>query len=200
MKLFYSAASPFVRKVMVSAAELRLDFERLPSAANPVTRDQTIVAKNPLGQVPTLITDDGAVLYDSRVICEYLNDLAAGSLFPASGPARWQARTEQALGDGILAAGVLVRYETVLRPKEKYWPDWRDGQMDKIRCGLDQIAGWAPGFRDRVDIGTITIGCLLGWLDFRYADLEWRQGRDPLAAWYATFSKRPSMTATEPHA
>ena len=124
MQIHFSPASPFVRKVMVAAHELGLvdRLETLPSAAHPVNRDQSILARNPLGQVPTLVTDDGRTLYDSRVICEYLNDLGRGSLFPA-GEARWRALTEQALGDGMLAAAVLTRYESVVRPEAKRWDD-----------------------------------------------------------------------------
>lgn len=198
MKIFYSAASPFVRKVMVCSAELGLELERLPAAAGPVKRDASIVAENPLGQVPTLVTDDGVALYDSRVICEYLNAQGDGRLFPAAGKSRWQALVEQALGDGILGASLLARYETVLRPAERHWPDWYDGQMDKVRTGLDRVAAWAPGFGERVDIGTITIGCALGYLDFRYPDYAWRDGRAELAAWFETFGARPSMAATKP--
>lgn len=111
MKLFYSPTSPFVRKVMVVAHELGLAdrLERLPSAAHPVNRDKSIISHNPLGQVPTLLTDDGQVLADSRVICEYLDDLAGGGLFPKAGAARWRALVDQTLGDGLLGAALLAR-------------------------------------------------------------------------------------------
>ncbi len=198
MKIFYSAASPFARKVMVCAAELGLELERLPAAAGPVKRDPAIIAENPLGQVPTLVTDDGTALYDSRVICEFLNHHGEGRLFPTTGKSRWQALVEQALGDGMLGASLLARYETVLRPGEKHWPEWYDGQMDKVRTGLDQLVAWAPEFGARVDIGTITIACALGYLDFRYPDYAWRNGREGLAAWFDKFGARPSMAATKP--
>ena len=104
MKIFYSPLSPYVRKCMVVALELGLTdrIEKINGAANPITRDPAIVAKNPLGKVPTFIAEDGTALYDSRVICEYLNELGKGTLIPASGSARWQVMTEQSLGDGIL--------------------------------------------------------------------------------------------------
>lgn len=201
MKIYHSPASPFVRKVMVCAAELGQHIERLPSAAGPVARDRTIVASNPLGQVPTFFADDGTALYDSRVICEYLDARAGGGkLFPAPGPARWRALVEQSLGDGVLDAALLARYETVLRPADKRWQDWYDGQMDKVRCGLDRTLEWVPGLGERVDIGTITLGCALGYLDFRYPDLPWREGRDALARWFERFGARPSMAATRPSA
>src|SRR4051794_40691932 len=115
MKIYFSPASPYVRKVMVVAHELRLAdrIERLPSAAGPVVRDATIRQHNPIGQVPTFFTDDGTVLYDSRVICEYLDDFGGGTFF-GSGPARWRNLTDAALGDGLLGAALLARYEAVL--------------------------------------------------------------------------------------
>jgi glutathione S-transferase len=201
MKVYFSPASPFVRKVMVCAAELGLAIERLPSGAHPVNRDRTIVADNPLGQVPTFLADDGTVLYDSRVICEYLDGLAGGGrLFPASGPARWRALVEQGLGDGLLDAALLARYEGAVRPAERQWEDWRAGQMDKVRCALDRMQEWAPGLGDRVDIGTITLGCALGYLDFRFPDQGWRDGRGALAGWFERFGARPSMAGTRPQA
>ncbi len=202
MKLFYSPASPFVRKVLAAAIELGLDgrIERLPSAVGPINRDQAVVAKNPLGQVPTVLLDDGTPLYDSRVVCEYLDvEAGGGRLFPAAGPARWRALTEQSVADGLLDAAVLGRYE-LLRPAEIQWPTWRQAQMAKITGALDQMQAWAPELGDRVDIGTITMACALGYLDFRYADLDWRSSRPALAAWYAAFAKRPSMAATVPSA
>ena len=201
MQIYFSPASPFVRKVMVAAHELGLveRLEKLPSAAHPVNRDQGILARNPLGQVPTLVTDDGRTLYDSRVICEYLNDLGRGSLFPA-GEARWRALTEQALGDGMLAAAVLTRYESFVRPEAKRWDDWRSGQLGKVHSGLAEIEANAGTLGDRLDIGTITLGCALGYLDFRYADLDWRARHPQAAAWFARFGARPSMQATMPQA
>jgi glutathione S-transferase len=201
MKLFHSAASPFVRKVTVCAAELGIALDRLPSAAHPINRDRTIVPVNALGKVPTLILDDGTALFDSRVICEYLDTQAGGNrLFPASGPARWRALTEQSLADGILDAGILLRYEGVVRPPEKQSEEWRGGQLDKITCALDQLERQASGLGERLDIGTITIGCALGWLDFRFGDLGWREGRPALAAWFERFSTRPSMAGSRPSA
>ena len=199
MKVFFSPASPFVRKVMVCAAELGLTVDPLPSAAGPVARDQTIIPVNPLGQVPTFFADDGTALYDSRVVCEYLDAQAGGGkLFPAAGADRWRALVEQSLADGLLDAALLARYEGGLRPEEKRWDDWVAGQMDKVRCALDQMEEWAASFGDRLDIGTITTGCALGYLDFRFPTLPWRDTRPALAGWYAGFVARPSMKATMP--
>ena len=180
MKIYFSPP-PFVRKCLVAAHELGLAdrIEKLPSAAGPVARDQTIIASNPLGQVPTFFTDDGQVLYDSRVICEYLNVLGGGALFPAEGKPRWQALTEQSLGDGMLGAALLARYETVLRPEALRWDGWYEGQMGKVRDGLALQEQNTAALAQRVDIGTITIGCALGYLDFRYPDYDWRAGFPP---------------------
>ena len=202
MKLFYSPPSPYVRKSLVVAHELglRARIELLPAAAHPINRDRTVVAHNPLGKIPTLVTDEGTALYDSNVICEYLNELGKGNLIPPRGPARWTVLTEHALADGMLDAAVLVRYETVLRPEPLRWNDWITGQMEKVTSGLDQIEQRASGFGDRVDLGTIAFGCALGYLDFRYASLAWRDKHPNASAWFERFSARPSMVATQPTA
>ena len=200
MKLFHSPASPYVRKCMTVAHEVGVAdrIELLPSAVHPVNRDRTVVASNPLGKVPTLLTDEGMALYDSRVICEYLDHVGGGALFPPAGPARWRALADQALGDGILDAALLVRYESTARPEALRWADWTAGQMDKIVCGLAAIEAAADGYGERVDIGTITLGCVLGYLDFRFASLAWRDGHPKTAAWFARFGARPAMQATQP--
>lgn len=198
MKIHYSPTSPYVRKCMVVARELGLEarIEKLPSAANPVNRDASIVASNPLGKVPTFFTDDGQVLYDSRVVCEYLNELGNGSLFPKEGSLKWKVLTEQSLADGILDAALLIRYENAARPEEFRWSAWTQGQMDKIKSGLSQFEKTIGGRSKAVDIGTLALACALGYLDFRFADYDWRAEHRALSAWYAEFSKRPSVSNT----
>ncbi|WP_266171502.1 glutathione S-transferase [Dyella subtropica] len=198
MKLFYSPTSPYVRKVLVVAYELGLAdrLERLPSAAHPINRDLTIVRHNPLGQVPTLFMDDGRALYDSRVICEYLNDLAQGDLFPRTGSARWVALGDQALCDGMLAAAVSMRYETVVRPEHARFPDWVAGQRAKITDGLRWLESRAAELSSRLDIGTISVACLLSYLDLRFPEMNWRVDHQGLNQWYDIFQLRPSMQAT----
>jgi glutathione S-transferase len=200
MKLFYAAPSPYVRKCLVVAHELGLRerIEILPAAPHPVNRDRAIVAQNPLGKIPTLIMDDGTVLYDSRVICEYLNALGNGDLIPRDGTARWRVLVEQSLADGIADAAVLVRYENVVRPEPLRWNDWITGQMDKVTCGLAEIERRAPGLGDRIDLGTIAMGVALGYLDFRYASLAWREKRPNASLWFERFGARASMVATRP--
>ena len=198
MKLFFSPASPYVRKVLATAHELGLadQIEKLPSAAGPVKRDQTIIAHNPLGQVPTLLTDEGAMLADSRVICEYLNDLGGGKLFGTDKASHWQTITDQAMADGIMGAALLIRYETFLRPEGVRWADWVSGQWDKIFTTLDHFEARAAELGGRVDIGTITLAAALSYIDFRMPDVDWRAKRAGLTAWAAAYETRPAMVAT----
>jgi glutathione S-transferase len=201
LRLHYSYASPYVRKVMAVAIETgqRDKLELTVRKVSPVAPDAEVNRDNPLGKVPCLVTDDGMALFDSRVICEYLDGLHGGrKMFPAAGPARWMALRRQAEGDGILDAGVITRYETFLRPEAYRWQDWVQGQKAKIARALDALEGEAASFGETVDIGTITIGCGLGYLDFRYAADDWRAGRPKLAAWFEKFGKRPSMATTVP--
>lgn len=203
MKMFYASASPFVRKCMVVAHEAGLAdrIEKLPGVAHPVKTDTSIAAVNPLGQVPTFLTDDGQALFDSRVICEYLDDLGQGSMFPRTGAARWRALTEQSLADGILDAAILARYEITARPEEFQWSGWTQAQMKKIDASLDYFEKGADTYeKGHVDIGAITLGCALGYLDFRFTDYDWRTARPQLSAWFKIFEERPSMRDTAPHA
>ena len=200
MKLHFSSQSPYARKVMIVAHELGClsDIETVPAAAHPMQRNAALIALNPLGQIPTLELADGHVLYDSRVICEYLNEICGGTIVPAVGPARWRALTEQALGDGMLAAALLARYETAARPSELQWQDWIDGQLDKASTGLTAIERDAAGLANRTDIGTITLACALGYLDLRFPHFGWRSRFPSIAGWEMRFGERPSLKATRP--
>ncbi len=200
MKLRHAAASPFVRKVMVVAHEQEPvgRIELAPTSVSPIQANVSLSAENPLMKVPSLVTDDGQVLFDSPVICEYLDGLASGRrLFPASGPARWTALRQQALGDGILDALILCRYETV-RPEDKRWSGWTEGQMQKAHQGLAAVE--AEDLAGPRTIGQVTFGCMLGYLDFRFPDDGWRTRHPKLAAWYAAVEQLPSMQATRPPA
>jgi glutathione S-transferase len=201
LKLQTNVASPFARKVRAVAIETGLagKIAEVDRKVTPVQPDPAILRDNPLGKIPCLVTDDSTALYDSPVICEYLDTLHSGpKLFPGAGPARWTALRRQALADGIMDAGVLARYETFLRPEERRWPDWTQNQKLKFRRALDALEAEAESFGDTVDIGTISVGCALGYLDFRYADEGWRATRPGLAAWFERFSSRPSMATTAP--
>lgn len=198
MKILFSPTSPYVRKCMVTAMELGVDAQitLLPSNAHPVNRDRDIVAVNPLGKVPTFFTDDGQVLYDSRVICEYLNELFKGSLFPSTGRERWTTLTLQSLGDGMLDAALLARYEDVARPEGLKWVQWRAGQIDKIDTSLQALDAKPELLANRLDIGSITIACALWYLDLRFPELGWRERYPQVAAWYAAYSQRPATLAS----
>jgi len=202
MKLRYSPTSPFVRKVMVVALETGLidRIEKVPTTVAPTKPNEDVARENPLVKVPAVITDDGLVLYDSPVICEYLDSLHGGAkLFPAGGNQRWIALRQQALGDGMLEAAILNRYEQ-LQPKEYQWPEWTDGQMRKVRGAVAALEIEADQglLRGPLTIGLLTIGCALGYLDFRYASENWRQRAANLARWYDDFAERPAMRQTVP--
>ncbi len=203
MKLFFAHASPFARKVMATAHEAGLADKielMVLTGVTPIERNSDIGGQNPLAKIPTLVLDNGEALYDSRVICEYLDDLNKGAkLFPPAGPQRFRALRHQALGDGIMDAAVGIRYETFLRPEDKRWPQWVDGQMIKIGAALDGFAA-ALGSEPAPDvtIGDIAAACALGYLDFRQPDHDWRTSRPSLTSWYEEFSARPSMRATVP--
>ncbi|VFR21301.1 Glutathione S-transferase family protein [plant metagenome] len=203
LQLLYAPTSPYVRKVMACAHLCGLvdRIEWLDSAANPIRRDARIAVHNPLAKVPTLILPDGQPLYDSRVICEYLADLGGNPhLFPAAGPQRWQALTRQALGDGLLDAALLARYESTARPSEWQWPAWREAQLTKVAACLDTIETLAPNLAlDMPSIGELTLGCALGYLDFRFPELDWRARHPAAAGWEASFRALPALQATLPH-
>lgn len=201
MKLHYSPASPYVRKVNVCAEELGLAprIEIVPTKVVPSEPNREYGKVAPLMKVPSLELDDGTVLFDSIVICEYLDSLAGGKLFPAAGDARWKALRLHALADGILDASILARYENFLRPAELRWQAWTQGQLAKVDQGLDFLEGCAGELKG-LDIGSISVGCALGYLDFRYADRDWRGKHPKLAAWFEAISKRESFRRTVPKA
>jgi glutathione S-transferase len=199
MKLMWSSRSPFVRKVMAAAHEVgvagRIATERVVVAADKP--NPQVMALNPLSKIPTLVLDDGIALYDSRVICEYLDTLHDGpQLFPADQLARWRALRRQALGDGLMEVNVL-RVTELRRPKEAQ----SEGHLAAIRLKtasvLDRLEAEGLDPATHPDIGHITVGCALAHLDFRFAADAWRTGRPKLAAWYGGFAGRPSMRATE---
>lgn len=197
MKILFSPFSPFVRKCLVTAHELGLDerLQLLASNANPVQRDGEIIRLNPLGKVPTFFTDEGQVLYDSRVACEYLNDLVGGVLIPAAGARRWETLTLQSLGDGVSEAALLARYEDVARPEALRWSEWRSAQLDKAETSLAHLEAKPALLEGRVDLGSLSVGIALWYLDLRFPNLGWRARYPAVAAWYAAFSQRPSMQA-----
>jgi glutathione S-transferase len=173
---------------------------QVPTTVVPSEPNREYARVTPLMKLPALECDDGSVLFDSVVICEYLDSLSKGArLFPSEGPARWRALRTHALADGILDAAVLGRYETAVRPAERRWDAWLQGQLAKVDQTLDFLEA-NPHDVEGLDIGSVTAGCALGYLDFRYADRPWRGTRPRLAAWFEAMSRRPSFSKTVPYA
>jgi glutathione S-transferase len=196
MKIAYSAASPYVRKVMACAIARGLNdkIERWTVG----TTDPALLPFNPLSKVPSFVTDDGMMLYDSPVICEYLDSVgSAPKLFPAEGPARWNALRQQALGDGILDASQPRRREIAL-PQDDGRKAYIDLQRGKVSRAVDVLEKEAATFGELKTIGEITVGCALGYLDFRFANEPWRPGHPQLEAWYAKVVKLPPLAETMP--
>jgi glutathione S-transferase len=201
MKLHWSSRSPFVRKVMVFAHETGL-ADRLDCVRTLVVMSQPnaeLMRENPLGKIPTLVLDDGSVLYDSTVICEYLDSLHGGrKLFPGSGPARWTALRWHALGDNLLDNLVLWRNE-VLRPAPQQSPEMLAAFEAKVLSAVGALDREADRLAATdINIGHIAIGCALGYIDFRFAALGWREGNLQITDWYDVFNRRPSMQQTMP--
>ena len=202
MTLFHSPLSPFVRKVMVVLHETgQLERVQLqPVNISPVSGDPQLNQDNPIGKIPALRLEDGTVLHDSRVICEYLDLQHVGQpLLPREGSARWRRMTLASQADAIMDAAVLSRYESFLRPEAKRWEGWLEAQAEKIRRSLanleqEHLAELASGF----DMASIGVACALGYLDLRQPEFGWRERQPGLAAWYAEVAKRPSMVATAP--
>ncbi|HEC90094.1 MAG TPA: glutathione S-transferase [Alphaproteobacteria bacterium] len=201
MRLRYSPTSPFVRKVMAVALETGLAESIDQISTNVWSPDTDIQTHNPLGKVPALITEEGEVLYDSPVICEYLDSLHEGAkLFPPVGGARWTALRRQALGDGMIEAAV-TRFLEERRPESERSETWTGRQkmvIARALDGLEEEADELSGDMDTMDIGKLTIGVALGYLDFRFAGDDWRSGRGRLADWFEGVNRRPSMSGTVP--
>jgi len=201
MKLYTNKASPFARKVRVLVRETGLAgrVEETETVVSPIAANETLARDNPLVKIPALVTDSGEALFDSRVICEYLDTLHTGrKFFPASGPQRFTALRRQSLTDGILDAAVLCRYETAVRPEALRWKDWIEGQKRKIFGGLAVLEAETATWGDEFAIGQVGAACVLGYLDFRFADWDWRGGHPQLKGWFERVSARPSVSATRP--
>ena len=200
MKLYANPASPFVRKVQVFLHECGLteQCEVVGAAGHPTDTGTMPIAVNPLGKLPTMERDDGAALYDSRVICQFIDQTAGAGLYPVP-PGLWDTLTLEATGDGIMDAAILMIYETRSRAEDKRDPNWVEAQWSKIVRALDVLEErWIAHLQGPLDAGQISVGCALGYLDFRQPDRNWRDGRPELAAWFKAFGARPAMAATQP--
>lgn len=196
MKLTMSPASPYVRKARALAIK-RGVADRIEMWAI-ATSSPELAALNPLSKIPTFVTDDGQVLYDSPVVCEYIDSLGdAPPCIPPSGPARWRALTLAALGDGILDATQPRRREVAL-PQDDGRKEYIATQQGKVSRALDALEKETLG--DLETIGDITVACALGYLDFRYPNEPWRPGHPKLTAWYERVVKLPPMAQTMPPA
>lgn len=204
MILYSSPTSPYARKleVVLHETEQRDAVEIVPSSTSPIAPREGIAAKNPLMKIPALERPDGATLYDSRVICQFLDararDGAGAGLYPA-GARRWESLTLEATADGMLDAALLMTYEARLRPESARWDDWSEAQWAKIAAACAALnTRWMSHLYGPLDIGQIAVACALGYVDFRHGARDWRAGVDALATWYAAFSERASMQSTAP--
>ena len=200
MKLWYSPASPFVRKVLVMAHETGL-IEKLELnlvASTAIQPDPELSKVNPLTKIPTLELEDGSTIFDSTVICEYLDTLHDGQKMIPDDETRWNTLVTQSIGNGIMEAAVGVRYEQALRPQEHQWDVWMNGQFAKIDKALDVLETWRGARIQDMHIGSITVACALAYMDFRHGDRDWRDGRPVLTQMLDTFSRRTSMLQTRP--
>lgn len=199
MKLLSSPSSPFVRKVKIAAGMKGVldKIEQRPTDTN--AGDDVLFGMNPLGKIPSLTTDSGDVLYDSPVICEYLDALAPEPvLFPKSGPERFKTLTLGSLGDGILDAALLLVYEKRFRSEDKQVQAWIDRQQAKIDRSLAHLEKTPPAWSKSPDYGHLTLACALGYLDFRHEG-KWRAKHPKLVAWLDTFDKAvPDFAKTKP--
>jgi glutathione S-transferase len=201
MKLFYSPASPYTRKVCIVLAEKKIDCDIEPADVNPV--ENAVNPHNPLGKLPTLVLDDGTALYDSRVIVEFLDGKSPISkLIPEDLRDRVAVRRWEALADGVTDAGLLVRYES-LRDKKERSKSWSDKQVARMHRGMKQVAAdlegrtWCHG--DRYSLADIAMGCCVGWLDFRKpGDLDWLAAYPAAAKHYEKLMERSAFADTVP--
>ncbi|MBY0572515.1 MAG: glutathione S-transferase N-terminal domain-containing protein [Undibacterium sp.] len=201
MKLIGSLVSPYVRKVRVVMAEKKLDYALL--LENVWAPETQIQQSNPLGKVPCLLMEDGGAMFDSRVIVEYLDTLTpVGKLIPPHGRERAEVKSWEALADGVLDAAVLVRVEKTQRPLEQQSAAWISRQMEKVNAGLKSMSqglGESPFcVSNHLTLADISVGCCLGWLAFRFPEIDWRSDYANLAKLADKLAERASFKDTLP--
>jgi len=194
MRLYGSPTSPYVRKVRVLAHELGVSPVGVSVKVHDIPSDYGRV--NPVNRIPALELDDGTLFYDSRVICEYLDASHGARFLPREGAARWRTLKLQVMGDGLMDAATPCVAE-LARPSERQWPHRLAEYERSMSQTLDALEAVAESF-GAPDLGAISIGCALGYLDFRLPKVLWRASRPRLARWYESFAERPSMAATAP--
>ena len=201
MKLAFTPASPFARKVRIAAIELGLidRIEFFPASVAPGTPNEEYSKINPQKKLPALITDDGDIIIDSYVIVEYLDELAGGGkLIPASGRARWQVKSDHSLLQGMLDSMLLCRYERMVRPKELHWTAWADDHWNRAWKGMARFENHPDVLARPFDISQIALVCVLGYADFRFADCGWRKAYPKLDAFHEKMLARPSVKISLP--
>ena len=199
MRLIYSPASPFVRKVVVLMHEAGLSDKVTlnPVATTALNTADDARAANPLGKIPALVRDGDSTIFDSRVICRYLDDLAGSNLYPAD--RLWDVLTLEALADGIMESAVSIVYEVRLRPENEQSPAWIDAQWSKVTHALAALeANQFAAATGDVNMGQLAVACALGYLDFRHEGRNWQADFPKLAAWQQQIGQRASMMATTP--
>jgi len=201
MKLTFSPASPFARKVRIAAIELGLidKIEFVPTTVAPGTPNDEYSRVTPVKKLPVLILDNGEVILDSYVIVEYLDELAGGGkLIPASGPARWKVKSDHSLLQGMLDSMLLCRYETMVRPEPLRWKAWSDDHWNRAWLGMARFEQQGDLMSRPFDIGMIGLTCVLGYADFRFADCGWRKAYPKLDAFYQKMLEWPSVKVSMP--
>ena len=201
MKLYFNEASPFSRKVRVLARELRFEqhIEEIDTGLiSPVRPNATVIERSPIGKDPVLVLECGTSVVDSRVICEHIDLVGNGSFFSRETDPRLRALRLQALADDAMTTAVATRYELAHRPEGLLWTEWIDKQKARISRTIDYFDRLTDSFPESPTIGEVTIGCLLGYIDFRTVDESWRRRNPMLADWFGAFEQRPSMQATRP--
>jgi glutathione S-transferase len=201
MKLTFSPASPFARKVRIAAIELGLidKIEFVPTTVAPGQPNDEYSRITPLKKLPVLILDNGDVILDSYVIVEYLDELAGGGkLIPAPGPARWKVKSDHSLLQGMLDSMLLCRYEKMARPEPLRWQAWADDHWNRAWKGMARFENQTEMLSRPLDIAQIGLVCVLGYADFRFADCGWRKAYPKLVAFHENMLTRPSVKASLP--
>ena len=201
MKLSFSPASPFARKVRIAAIELGLidRIEFIPASVAPGQPNDEYSRITPLKKLPVLILDNGEVILDSYVIVEYLDELAGGGkLIPASGASRWKVKSDHSLLQGMLDSMLLCRYERMVRPQELRWQAWSDDHWNRAWAGMARFNGKADVLSRPLDISQIALVCVLGYADFRFSDCGWRKAYPKLDAFHEKMLQRPSVKISLP--
>ena len=203
MKLHYAPQSPFARKVRAAAIELGLSgsidleyTEVVPGSPNRAYGQ----SHNPLRKIPALVIDDSTTIYDSTVICEYLDDLAGGGIIiPQDTSRRWRVLTNHALAQGLCDFVILIRYEIWLRPEALRWSSWTDEHWDKINSGLAWFDQNNAELDGSVNVAHLALGSLLGYIDFRWPENGWRDRFPSVSVWFAELERRPSFSRNQAH-